>query len=76
MKQRNEFSKHFDDLVNIKLRAHRVSIKHYHADGGAELIEKSILDSLKKMGAIYSRSPADTPELNAISERKFRMLSE
>ena len=76
MKQRNEFPKHFEDLVNVKLRARRVSIKHYHADGGAELIGKSILDSLKKMGATYSWNPADTPELNATSERKFRTLSE
>ena len=75
MKQRNEFPKHFEDLVNVKLRARRASIKHYHADGGAELIGKSILDSLKKVDATYSWNPTDTPELNATSERKCRMLS-
>ena len=35
MKRRNEFPKHFDDLANVKLKAHRLSIKHFHADGGA-----------------------------------------
>ena len=48
MKRSNEFPKHFDDLVNVKLRARRASIKYKHADGGAELIEKSILDFLKE----------------------------
>ena len=76
MKQGDEFPKHFDNLVNVKLRARRVSMEHYHASGGAELIGKSILDSLKKMGATYSWNLTDTPEQNAISKRKFRTLSE
>ena len=72
---KNEFPTHFDDLVNMKLRARRASIKHYHADWGAELIGKSIVDTLKKMGATYSWNPANTPELNATNERRFRTLS-
>ena len=76
MKRRNEFPTHFDDLVNVKLRARRASIKHYHADGAAELIGKSILNTLKKIRATYSWNPADTPELNATSERRFWILNE
>ena len=40
------------------------------------MIERSMLKSLKKMGATYFWNPADTPELNATSERKFRTLIE
>ena len=43
MKRRNEFFTHFDDLVNVKLRACRASIQHYHADRGAALIGKRYL---------------------------------
>ena len=51
-------------------------IKHYHGDGGAELISKQVLELLKREGVEYTWNPADTPELNASSERKFRTLGE
>ena len=43
---------------------------------GAELISKQVLVILKREGTDYTWNPADTPELNAISERKFRTLGE
>ena len=73
---KNEFPTHFDDLVNVKSRARKAFIKHYHADGGAELIGKSILDALKKIEVTYCWNSADTPELNATSDWMFRTLSE
>ena len=51
-------------------------MRHYHADGGAELISKQVLTILKREGTDYTWNPADTPELNATSERKFRTLGE
>ena len=51
-------------------------MRHYHADGGGELICKLVLAELKARGITYSWTPPDTPELNAVSERKFRTLFE
>ena len=76
MKSRDEFDGIIEDLIEVQLRALKVSIKHYHADGGAEFISKKVLKLLKSTGTTYSWNPADTPELNATSERKFRTLNE
>ena len=40
MKQRDEFSGVISDFIHVKLKELGVSIRHYHADGGAELIKK------------------------------------
>ena len=50
---------------------------HYHADGGAELIDQRIKNYLlQKFGTRVTWSSTDTPEQNSISERKFRTLGE
>ena len=50
---------------------------HYHADGGAELIDQKLKSYLlQAFGTRVTWSSTDTPELNAISERKFRTLGE
>ena len=50
---------------------------HYHADGGGELIDQTIKKYLlEKQGTRVTWSSTDTPELNSISERKFRTLVE
>ena len=76
MIERSEFISTFKDFNDVKLKSYEVKIKHYHADGGKELISKEVISILKLLGATYSWSPADTPELNATSERKFRTLGE
>ena len=53
------------------MKRFQVKIKHYHADGAAELIGKQVVQILKREGATYS---SETPELNATTERKFRTL--
>ena len=65
--------KHFEEN---SLRPMSVKLKHYHADGGSELICQEVLSFLKSMGSTYSWTPADTPELNSTSERRFRTLGE
>ncbi len=65
MKTRDEFVEKLRDLVDVKLKSHGVKIKHYHADGGAELISKLMLALLKREEARYTWSPAETPELNS-----------
>jgi hypothetical protein len=52
-------------------------IQNYHADGGKELITDQIKSyMLDKFGAKTTWSSTDTPELNSVSERKFRTLGE
>ena len=47
---------------------------HYHADGGAELIDQKLKSYLPQaFGTRVTWSSTDTPELNSISERKFRI---
>ena len=62
------------EVSHMKTRT--ADVGHYHADGGAELICNEVLLFLKEIGATYSWNPADTPELNATSERRFRTLGE
>ena len=76
MKERTEFVSILKDFNFVQLRKLRAEIKHYHADGGKELISKEVLGILKGIGASYSWSPTDTPELNGVSERKFKTLGE
>ena len=76
MKKRNEFSNVLFDLIDVKLHALEVKIKHYHADGGKELISKAVITKLQTEGSRYTWTPADTPELNSTSERKWRTLGE
>ena len=53
------------------------TLVHYHADGGAELIDQRIKSYLlSTFGTTVTWSLTDTPQLNAISERKFRTLGE
>ena len=76
MKTRDEFVEKLRDLIDVKLKSHGVKIKHYHADGGAELISKLVLALLKREGARYTWNPAETPELHSTSERRFRTIGE
>ena len=76
MKTIDEFIEKLRDLIDVKLKVLGAKIGHYHADGGAELISKQVLSLLKREGARYTWNPAETPELNSTSERRFRTLSE
>jgi hypothetical protein len=76
MRKKSEFLKVFLDLVDVKLHALGVRLKHYHADGGKELISAAVISKLQKEGSRYTWTPADTPELNSTSERKWRTLGE
>ena len=65
MKTRDEYFEKLCYFGEVELRRHNVMIKHYHADGGAELISKQVLTLLRREGSRYTWNPADTPELNA-----------
>jgi hypothetical protein len=76
MKTRDAYIEKLRHLIETKLHNHRAKIKHYHADGGAELISKQVLALMKRKGARDTWNLADTPELNSTLERKFRTLGE
>ena len=67
------------DFVEVQLAKfpghHRLA--HYHANGGKELIDQRVKTYLlEKFGTHITWSLTDTPEQNAVSERKFRTLGE
>ena len=76
MKTRDEFLEKLRNFIDVELVRLNSKIKHYHGDGGAELISKQVLSLLRREGSNFTWNPADTPELNATSERKFRTLGE
>ena len=52
-------------------------IEHFHTDGGKELISEQVRLYLKSKGTRkITNTPTETPELNSVSERKFRTLGE
>jgi hypothetical protein len=56
--------------------SHNISLRHFHSDGGAELIASEDLGCLHSSGATTSHSPRDTPEMNSVTERWVRTLKE
>ncbi len=77
MKTRDQYFEMLRDFLDFELRRHNVKIKHYHAEGGSEMISKQVLTLLKRKGARYTWNPADTLELNADTpETKFLTLGE
>jgi hypothetical protein len=51
-------------------------LKHFHSDGGSELIAKEVLGFLHSNGATTTHSPRDTPQMNSVTERWVRSLKE
>ncbi len=47
MKTRDESIKKLKDVVDVQLVKFGAKIKHYHADGAAELISKQVLASVR-----------------------------
>ena len=48
MKTQDESIEKLRDLVDVQLKRFQVTIKHYHADGAAELIGKQVVQILKR----------------------------
>ena len=51
-------------------------MRHYHADGEKEFIIKAAINLLKSIRSTFTWSLADAPELNGVSERKFKTFGE
>jgi hypothetical protein len=51
-------------------------LRHFHSDGGSELIAKELLQLLHAKHVNTSHSPRDTPQMNSISERRTRTIKE
>jgi hypothetical protein len=48
----------------------RIQLRHFHSDGGSELIGEQVRGLLREYGISTSHTPRDTPEMNSLLERK------
>jgi hypothetical protein len=53
-----------------------IRLKHFHSDGGSELIREPVCTFLHANVITTSHTPRDTPEMNSLLERKVRDLKE
>ena len=67
---------HLKDFIKVKLKIYGQSMRHYHADGGNELISKAVINLLKSIVSTFTWSPTGTPKLNGVSKRKFKTVGE
>ena len=67
---------HIKVWVNETLPSYSITLRHFHSDGGAELVSTDVLSFLHSSGASTSHSPRDTPEMNSVTERWVRSLKE
>ena len=63
-------------FVEEDLPKHSIVLRHFHSDGGSELIAKELLQFFHAKHINTSHSPRDTPEMNSISERRTRTIKE
>jgi hypothetical protein len=63
-------------FVEEDLPKHSIVIRHFHSDGGSELIVKELLQYLHAKHINTSHSPRDKPQMNSISERRTRTIKE
>jgi hypothetical protein len=63
-------------FVEEDLPKHSIVLRHFHSDGGSELIAKELLQYLHAKHINTSHSPRDTPQMNSISERRTRTIKE
>jgi hypothetical protein len=76
LKKKSEAIQNLKRFIETDSKKLGESIKHYHADGAGELVGKDTLDYLDALDVSYSWSPTDTPEMNSVTERKWRTLNE
>jgi len=67
---------HLTTFLQDILPSQGITLRHWHTDGGAELIAQPVLAFLHKAGATTSHSPRDTPQMNSVCERWVRSLKE
>jgi hypothetical protein len=76
LKKKSDAIDNLKKYVNVDCKKLGESVKHYHADGAGELVGRDTLDYLDSVGVSYSWSPTDTPEMNSVTERKWRTLNQ
>jgi transposase InsO family protein len=68
--------KYLEIVVRDILPSLKIHLKHFHSNGGAELIAQDTLSFLHSSGATTSHSPRDTPQMNSVTERWVRSRKE
>jgi hypothetical protein len=76
LKQKSDAIKNLEKYISIDSKKIADDVKHYHADGAGEFVGRDTLDYLDSVGILYSWSSTDTPEMNSVTERKWRTLNE
>ena len=67
----------FKELFRGDVRRYKLKMEHYHADGARELISEELRQYLRTQECYqHTWSSTDSPEMNAIEERKFRTAGE
>eukprot|EP00602_Paraphysomonas_sp_CaronLab_P004809 CAMPEP_0185023452 /NCGR_PEP_ID=MMETSP1103-20130426/6129_1 /TAXON_ID=36769 /ORGANISM="Paraphysomonas bandaiensis, Strain Caron Lab Isolate" /LENGTH=1343 /DNA_ID=CAMNT_0027556055 /DNA_START=49 /DNA_END=4080 /DNA_ORIENTATION=+ len=67
----------FKKIFEGDVKRYKLEMHHYHADGAGELICDELRQYLRSQGCYqHTWSSTDSPEMNAIEERKFRTCGE
>ena len=67
----------FKELFRGDVKRYKLKMEHYHADGAGELISEELRQYLRTQECYqHTWSSTDSPEMNAIEERKFRTAGE
>ena len=67
----------FKELFRGDVKRYKLKMEHYHADGARELISEELRQYLRTQECYqHTWSSTDSPEMNAIEERKFRTAGE
>jgi hypothetical protein len=67
---------HLVTFIEEILPSQGIKLRHWHSDGGSELVAKDVLAYLHKMGVTTTHSPRDPPQMNSVTERWVRSLKE
>jgi hypothetical protein len=59
-------------IFDHEIASSSLTVKHFHSDGGSELVSRAMLTYLHGKGITTSHSPRDTPEMNSLTERKIK----
>ena len=74
---KEEVIQFFREVFEGEIRQYKLRVDHYHADGAGELINQELRSYLRSQGCYkHTWSSTDSPEMNAVEERKFRTASE
>lgn len=76
LKQKSDTAARLEEWHRMVVTQHQARLIELHSDHGGEFTSKRLLEYWAKHGIIATTTPRDTPQHNAIAERKNRTLQE